>query len=105
MTSDGFAVDVGQLAASAPIFSDAGARLAAAAAAAASTLDGLGAFWGTTAHGPDFGKVYQPAAATALALAKGCGVLIGGTGDGLQQMAEQYGITESTVHHNFNNIR
>jgi hypothetical protein len=75
------------------------------AGTAATTLDALGAFWGTTAHGPDFGKTYQQLAAATLAVAKGCGIMVEGTGDGLRQMGEEYGITESTIHHTFQNIR
>jgi hypothetical protein len=86
MTTGGFFVTVTDFAAEAPEFSSAGESLADATTKASSTLDGLGAFWGTTAHGPDFGKQYQQYATKVLALAQGCGVALEGIGDGLQQM-------------------
>jgi hypothetical protein len=97
MPKGGFAVTVTDFAAESPEFTAAGTNLADAAKTASSALDGLGAFWGTTAHGPDFGKQYQLYATKVLALAQGCGVALQGIGDGLQQMGQQYGVTEAQI--------
>jgi uncharacterized protein YukE len=96
-SAGGFSVTVTDFAAEAPKFAGAGTDLAAATKTASSALDGLGAFWGTTAHGPDFGKEYQQYATKVLALAQGCGVALQGIGDGLQQMGQQYGVTEAQI--------
>ena len=60
-------------------------------------LNSAGSFWGTTAHGPDFGKSYQPLAAKVLALAKMAGLAVQGVGSGLEDMGKQYGITEQQI--------
>ncbi len=95
--SGGFSVTVTDFAAESPEFTAAGNDLTDATKKASSTLDGLGAFWGTTAHGPDFGKQYQQYATKVLALAQGCGLALQGVGDGLQQMGQQYGVTEAQI--------
>jgi hypothetical protein len=93
----GFSVQVDDFAAVAPKFTTAGTQLASAVAAQTAVLDGLGSFWGTTAHGPDYGAKYQPLAAKVLALAKMSGVAVEGVGDGLQQMGAEYGVTEAQI--------
>ena len=95
--SGGFAAQVDDFAALAPRFTAAGTELAAAVTAQAAVLQGLGAFWGTTAHGPDFGATYQPLVAKVLALARMSGIAVEGVGDGLQQMGQQYGVTEAQI--------
>lgn len=97
MTSGGFSVQVEDFAAVAPTFTQAGRELSAAETKEAAALDGLGAFWGTTAHGPDFGAKYQPLATKVLALAAMCGVAIEGVGSGLTDMGKQYGVTEAEI--------
>ncbi|HEX3778310.1 MAG TPA: hypothetical protein VHX38_01465 [Pseudonocardiaceae bacterium] len=97
MTAGGFAVQVTDFAAEAPKFSDAGTELTNATNKQSAALNALGAFWGTTANGPDFGKQYQQYATKVLALASGCGIALEGIGDGLQQMGKQYGITEDQI--------
>jgi hypothetical protein len=95
--SGGFSVTVTDFAAESPEFTAAGNDLTDATKKASSTLDGLGAFWGTTGHGPDFGKQYQQYVTKVLALAQGCGLALQGVGDGLQQMGQQYGVTETQI--------
>ena len=97
MTAGGFAVQVTDFAAEAPKFTDAGNELANATTKQSAALNALGAFWGTTAHGPDFGKQYQQYETKILALAKACGIALQGIGDGLQGMGKQYGITEDQI--------
>jgi hypothetical protein len=97
MTSGGFAVQVEDFAAVAPTFTHAGQDLSAAAQKEGAVLNGLGSFWGTTAHGPDFGEKYQPLVAKVLALASMCGIAIEGVGSGLTQMGQQYGVTEAQI--------
>ncbi len=101
MTAGGFAVTATDFAAESPEFTAAGTDLADATKKASSTHDGLGAFWGTTAHGPDFGKQYQQYATKVLALAQGCGLARQGIGDGLQEMGKQYGVTEAQITRHF----
>ena len=93
----GFAVQVDDFAAVAPKFTGAGQRLAAVVTAQSAVLDGLGSFWGTTAHGPDFGDKYQPLVAKVLALARMSGIAVEGVGDGLEQMGQEYGVTEAQI--------
>lgn len=76
MTQNGFSVQIGDLVAAAPKFTNAGNDLANVIAAQSAVLNGLGAFWGTTAHGPDFGDKYQPAADDGLKLAQACGLAL-----------------------------
>ncbi|QMU77612.1 hypothetical protein GXW83_19860 [Streptacidiphilus sp. PB12-B1b] len=95
--SGGFAVQVDDFAAVAPKFAGAGTELASAVAAQSAALQGLGSFWGTTAHGPDFGAKYQPLAVKVLALARMSGIAVEGVGDGLQQMGQEYGVTEAQI--------
>lgn len=97
MTQGGFSIQIQDFAAVAPKFTAAGDELESAASKETSTLDGLGAFWGTTAHGPDFGAKYQPLAAKVLALAKMAGIAVQGVGDGLTSMGKQYGVTEAQI--------
>lgn len=95
--SGGFAVQVDDFAAVAPKFTSAGTALAAVVKEQSAVLDGLGAFWGTSAHGPEFGGKYQPLMAKLLALATTGGVVVEGVGDGLQQMGREYGVTEAQI--------
>jgi hypothetical protein len=97
MPQGGFSIQMDDFAAMAPKFLEAGDELTAAASREGATLEGLGAFWGTTAHGPDFGVKYQPLVAKVLALAKAAGVAVEGVGDGLTEMGKQYGVTEAQI--------
>jgi hypothetical protein len=97
MAQGGFSIQIDDFAAVAPKFTQAGDELTSAAAKETSTLDGLGAFWGTTAHGPDFGAQYQPLAAKVLQLAKMAGLAVEGVAEGLTEMGKQYGVTESQI--------
>ena len=97
MGQDDFNVQIEDFAAVAPKFTQAGDELTAAASKQTATLDGLGAFWGTTAHGPDFGKQYQPLAQKVLALAKLAGLAVEGVAEGLTQMGQKYGVTEAQI--------
>ena len=97
MSAGDFSVQIEDFAAMAPKFTQAGDELTAAATKQTSTLDGLGAFWGTTAHGPDFGAKYQPLAQKVLQLAKMAGLAVEGVADGLTEMGKQYGVTESQI--------
>ncbi len=97
MPQSGFSIQVDDFAAMAPKFTEAGDELTTATDQQGATLDGLGAFWGTTAHGPDFGAKYQPLVAKVLALAKASGVAVEGVGDGLTEMGKQYDVTEAQI--------
>lgn len=97
MGSGGFSVQVEDFAAVAPTFTHAGDALSAAAKTQGADLDGLGSFWGTTAHGPDFGEKYQPLIAKVLALAAMAGIAVEGVGSGLTEMGTQYGVTEAQI--------
>jgi len=97
MAQGGFSIQVEDFAAMAPKFTKAGTELASATARQGTTIDGLDGFWGTTAHGPDFGAKYQPLAAKVLALAKAAGLAVEGVGDGLMEMGKQYGVTEAQI--------
>jgi hypothetical protein len=97
MAQDGFSVQIDDFAAMAPKFIQAGDELTAATTKETTTLDGLGAFWGTTANGPNFGEKYQPLAQKVLALAKMAGLAVEGVADGLTAMGKQYGVTESQI--------
>lgn len=97
MASNGFSVQIGEFQAAAPKFTDAGDNLASVTDLQSFTLDGLGAFWGTTAHGPEFGTKYQEMAAKALSLATACALSLQGIGDGLIHMGRQYQATDSTI--------
>jgi hypothetical protein len=97
MTAGKFSVQVLDFAATGPTLSQAGDELAGAVAKQAGVLNGAGAFWGTTAHGPDFGKSYQPLVAKVLELAKMAGIAVQGVGAGLQDMGKQYGVTEQQI--------
>ena len=97
MGQGSFNVQIEDFAAVAPKFTQAGDEVTAAASKQTATLDGLGAFWGTTAHGPDFGKAYQPLAAKVLALAKMAGLAVEGVAEGLTEMGKQYGVTEAQI--------
>jgi hypothetical protein len=95
--ADGFAVQVADFAALAPEFTSAGAALAEVARTQGAVLGSLGAFWGHEAHGPEFGDRYQPLIAQVLALAAASGTAVSGVGDGLQQMGQEYGVTEARI--------
>jgi hypothetical protein len=97
MAQDGFNIQVEDFAAVAPKFTQAGDELTSATSKETSELDGLGAFWGTTAHGPEFGEKYQPLAAKVLQLAKMAGLAVDGVAEGLTEMGKQYGVTESQI--------
>jgi hypothetical protein len=97
MSEGSFSVQIDDFAAMAPKFTKAGDELTAATSKETSALDGLGAFWGTTAHGPDFGKAYQPLAQKVLALAKMAGLAVEGVAEGLTEMGQQYGVTEAQI--------
>jgi hypothetical protein len=97
MAQDGFSIQVEDFAAVAPKFTQAGDEMTSAASTETSALDGLGAFWGTTANGPEFGEKYQPLAAKVLQLAKMAGLAIDGVAEGLTAMGKQYGVTESQI--------
>jgi hypothetical protein len=95
--SGGFSVQVEDFAAVAPTFTAAGDELSGSAKTEGSVIDGAGSFWGTTAHGPEFGEKYQPLVAKVLALATMAGLAIEGVGDGLTEMGKQYGVTEAQI--------
>ena len=97
MTAGGFSVQVDAFAAAGPTISQAGDELAGSVQKQSSVLSGVGTFWGTTAHGPEFGRSYQPLAAKALALAKMSGLAVQGVGAGLTDMGKQYGVTEQQI--------
>ena len=97
MAQDGFNIQIDDFAAMAPKFTQAGDEVTSATSKQGSTLDGLGAFWGTTAHGPDFGAKYQPLAQKVLQLAKMAGLAVEGVADGLTEMGKQYGVTEAQI--------
>ena len=68
------------------------------ATARSAVLDGLGSFWGTTAHGPDFGDRYQPLVAKVPAPARMSGTAVEeGVGDGLERMERECGVTEAQI--------
>jgi uncharacterized protein YukE len=97
MAQGGFSIQIDDFAAVAPKFTQAGDELTSATSEQTSTLDGLGAFWGTTAHGPEFGANYQPLAQKVLQLAKMAGVAVESVADGLTEMGKQYGVTETQI--------
>lgn len=97
ITGDDFKVQVEDFAAAAPAFLAAGHLLTDVDDLVQTRLAGLGAFWGTTAHGPEFGEKYREYAAKIHALAQACGIDLQATGTGLTDMGKQYGITEDTV--------
>ncbi|MBC3839930.1 hypothetical protein GXW82_06170 [Streptacidiphilus sp. 4-A2] len=84
-------------AAVAPKFTSAGDQLAEAVVTQSIVLQGLGPFWGTTAHGPTFGATYQPLLTQVLNLASMSGIALEGIGDGLTQMGQEYGVTEARI--------
>lgn len=96
-TSTAFDIQVDDFAAVAPKFTAAGAALEDAVTTQSIALQGVGSFWGTTAHGPDFGAKYQPLVAKVLDLASMSAIAIQGVGDGLTQMGQQYGVTEAQI--------
>jgi hypothetical protein len=95
--SGGFSIQVDDFAAVAPKFTSAGHELEAVVKAQSAVLDGLGSFWGKEAHGPEFGDKYHPLIAKVLALAGASGVAVEGVGDGLQQMGQEYQVTEAQI--------
>lgn len=97
MTAGGFSVQVEAFAAAGPTISQAGDDLAGSIQNQSGVLSRAGSFWGTTAHGPEFGQSYQPLAAKVLALAKMSGLAVQGVGTGLVDMGKQYGITEQQI--------
>ncbi|HEV2635166.1 MAG TPA: hypothetical protein VGX23_08465 [Actinocrinis sp.] len=97
MASGGFSIQVTDFAAVAPAFTNAGQDLSDAEQKQGAVLTSLGSFWGTTAHGPDFGDKYAPLVAKVLALASMCGTAIEGVGSGLADMGQQYGVTEDQI--------
>ncbi|HEV3357787.1 MAG TPA: hypothetical protein VG247_13420 [Pseudonocardiaceae bacterium] len=97
MTSGGFSVQVEDFAAVGPTLSQAGDELTSAVQKQSGALNTAGSFWGTTAHGLDFGKSYQPLAAKVLTLAKMAGIAVQGVGSGLEEMGKEYGVTESQI--------
>ena len=97
MAQGSFSIQIDDFAAVAPKFTQAGDELTSAASKETSALAGLGAFWGTTAHGPDFGEKYQPLAQKVLQLAKMAGLAVEGVAEGLTEMGKQYGVTESQI--------
>ncbi|HEX7661121.1 MAG TPA: hypothetical protein VF444_16750 [Pseudonocardiaceae bacterium] len=90
-------MQIGDLAAAAPKFTEVGNELARAVSAQSDILQGLGSFWGTVKPGPDFGQQYQPLMAKALELAQACGIAVQGVGQGLERMGKDYAATESTI--------
>ena len=97
MTTGGFNVQVQDFTAAGPTISQAGDELADAVQKQSGELNSTGSFWGTTAHGPDFGKSYQPLAAKVLALAKMAGLAVQSVGSGLEDMGKAYGVTEQQI--------
>lgn len=102
---DGFKVQVEDFAAAAPTFLAAGHELTDVDDLVQTRLASLGAFWGTTAHGPEFGEKYQEYAAKVHALAQACGIDLQATGTGLADMGKQYGATEDAVTQSLRKIR
>jgi len=86
--------DLTDLYMTAPAFTRAGDAIATAVSQASSQLHGLGAFWGNDRPGQEFGPYYAKAQDELLAL---IGVLAGevrGIADGIDEMADRYGVTE-----------
>jgi hypothetical protein len=94
--------DLTDLYLAAPAFTRAGGAIGDAVQAATSQLEGLGNFWGNDAAGQKFGAVYQPYQAQLLQLLAIVSGEVAGVADGINKMADQYGIAEQA---NINKIR
>lgn len=80
----------------APVFRQSGTELGDLAETIGGSVAGLGNFWGNDAAGQAFAGSYLPAQDAILSrLGSASGAMIG-VGDGLQQMAANYGMTEYT---------
>jgi len=79
---------------SAPAFGRAGGEIGAAVAGTQRLLDGLGNFWGDDAPGQKFGSFYSKDQAQLLYLLGIVAAQVEGIRDGINQMADRYGIAE-----------
>jgi hypothetical protein len=94
--SGGMKIMVADFLHAAPVFRMAGDELGRLGESIGGSLAGRGSFWGNDAAGAAFAGTYlkaQEAIFSRLGTAAGA---VAGTGDGLQQMAANYGITEAT---------
>jgi hypothetical protein len=88
--------DLTDLYMTAPAFTRAGGALGDAAQQATSQLEGLGSFWGNDAPGQKFGASYQPYQDRLLQLLALVSGDVEGIADGINQMADEYKITEES---------
>jgi hypothetical protein len=94
MSDDTLKFDLTDLYLTAPAFQRAGGAIAATDSRAQSTLMGMGAFWGDDAPGKKFGAKYEPAQDQLLQLIAIIAGQVEGISDGINKMAENYGVTE-----------
>jgi uncharacterized protein YukE len=94
--SAGFRVTVEDFLHAAPVFQQSGNELNSLTEAIGQDLGALGSFWGGDPSGLAFADTYLKAQASIFVRLGLCAGVVSGVGDGLQQMAANYGITEVT---------
>jgi len=80
----------------APVFQQSGTELGDLTEAIGESVAGLGSFWGNDPAGRAFAGSYLPAQDQIFSRLGSAAGAVTGVGDGLQQMARNYGITEYT---------
>jgi hypothetical protein len=86
--------DLTDLYLTAPVFERAGDAIGGTVSQSQSELEGLGAFWGNDAPGEKFGAVYAKYQTQLLNLLGLAAAEVQGVSDGINQMANNYKITE-----------
>lgn len=92
----GFDIQVEDFEAAAPAFTQAADDLSSSLDQIRPGLEGLGSFWGSKVHGPEFGAAYSSMAEKLLHLAEISQIGLAAIGDGFGKMAKQYRITEES---------
>jgi uncharacterized protein YukE len=90
----------------APQYSDAGSSLGDKLNDVRNQLTSMGNFWGDDPKfGQPFGQQYQPAQQRIFQLVSTIVSGLGGIADGVQKMAQNYGVTESDVQQQMTRIQ
>lgn len=94
--------DITDLYMTAPAFARAGSSLGDSVEQASARLERLGSFWGNDKPGQRFKAVYAPSQERLLQLLSILSGEVAGIADGINKMADEYGIAEQS---NINKIR